>query len=1106
VRKWAVPAIAGVLALSAASARAAEPLDAASFADPPASVHPAMRWWWGPIFGAPPGAMSPAETRKELGYLADAGFKRVEIAFSTAKWATAEQRENLDAALDEAARRGVTIDMTVGAQWPVRSPDTAPGTGLSEQELQYGRVDVAGGSTFDGAVPLPYDTKDTSRNAKRFAVTAARVVRAGPPVTTLNTPPASSTVLDPTSLVDLTSQVGDGKLTWTAPAGDWVVFGFWARDSSEGVVDHFRRASIDAATAYVEQNQFSSSAAGQLRSVGGSFFEDSLEIDADGIFWTPEMAAQFQARRGYGLTKYLPLVFQQGVHRYWVPETLPIGDFDRPDGAGARVRHDYAETLTDLYVDQHLKPLQEWAVSHGVKFRAQAAFGQNLDPIRSARELARMGGLADDESLNAGDEIPNDLVGNAKTWRFAFDHHRTIAGGSHQGGSNAVSTELGAMLGLKTFEFNLGDYKTIMDKEWAAGTTTPLIHGYAYQTSTAVWPGDHAFGGFVPESWNAETYPQWGDWKPLTDYWARGTSVLQAGTARTDVALYRDGFLTTAALGFGRSGAIKGLFDAVGMEKAGYSLEYIDPNGVVDPAADGAGVLYPNGPRYRAVVLDERALPAKVAAKLADEAAQGLRVVLVGAVPNADTGYPGDDARVQDAVARLVAQPTVARVATQADAAGALARLGVVPAAKWSTPAQVYTQHRETADADYFYVYNATNDPEAIDGSFAATGRPYTLDLWTGAVRRLAVWSAADGRTTVPLRLPALGTTVLAFKKSERSPARHVTSTSPVHETVADGNLVELRDVTGGQREVRFSDGTTSTVTLPGLPAPASPGTWHLHVDGTSATGTTPHDLDLTRLEDWRTLPGLAAVSGKGAYTTTLTLPESWTARDRGTYLELGAVSGTVEVFVNGAKAAPDSVTGRDWDISALLRPGGNDLRVELATTLRNAVPGGSQAYGLLGPVRLVPFGRAAVNWATGDGSVGGTVPATLSLALGTPGSFGAFQPGVDRVYDTTVGATVTSTAGDATLSVSDPSGDATGRLTNGGFALDEPLQAKAGTGAFAPLSTTAGAPLALRAYTGPVSNDAVTIGLRQHIAANQALRTGAYRKTLTFTLSTTTP
>ena len=50
------------------------------------------------------------------------------------------------------------------------------------------------------------------------------------------------------------------------------------------------------------------------------------------------------------------------------------------------------------------------------------------------------------------------------------------------------------------------------------------------------------------------------------------------------------------------------------------------------------------------------------------------------------------------------------------------------------------------------------------------------------------------------------------------------------------------------------------------------------------------------------------------------------------------------------------------------------------------------------------------------------------------------------------------STAGDATLSVADPSAADRGRLVNGAFALDDPLQAMAsssagtGSGAFAPL------------------------------------------------------
>ena len=45
-----------------------------------------------------------------------------------------------------------------------------------------------------------------------------------------------------------------------------------------------------------------------------------------------------------------------------------------------------------------------------------------------------------------------------------------------------------------------------------------------------------------------------------------------------------------------------------------------------------------------------------------------------------------------------------------------------------------------------------------------------------------------------------------------------------------------------------------------------------------------------------------------------------------------------------------------------------------------------------------------------------------------------------------------------------------------------------------------------LKTYSAPVSNDQVGIDFEQPIGAADALRTGAYAKTLTFTLSTTTP
>ena len=139
-----------------------------------------------------------------------------------------------------------------------------------------------------------------------------------------------------------------------------------------------------------------------------------------------------------------------------------------------------------------------------------------------------------------------------------------------------------------------------------------------------------------------------------------------------------------------------------------------------------------------------------------------------------------------------------------------------------------------------------------------------------------------------------------------------------------------------------------------------------------------------------------------------------------------------------------------------------------------------------------------------GSGLIGGTVPATLSLSLGAPASFGAFVPGVDRTYEASTGATVTSTAGDATLSVADPSSANTGHLVNGAFFLPQKLQAGTGT-TLAPVGGSA-APTTLKTWSAPTSNESVPITFKQSIAANEPLRTGTYSKTLTFTLSTTNP
>jgi hypothetical protein len=139
-----------------------------------------------------------------------------------------------------------------------------------------------------------------------------------------------------------------------------------------------------------------------------------------------------------------------------------------------------------------------------------------------------------------------------------------------------------------------------------------------------------------------------------------------------------------------------------------------------------------------------------------------------------------------------------------------------------------------------------------------------------------------------------------------------------------------------------------------------------------------------------------------------------------------------------------------------------------------------------------------------------GTVPPTLSLAIGNAASLGNFTLGVAADYTASLPATVTSTAGDATLTAADPSAIAPGHLANGAYTLAQPLQVGATNAAnpaasFAPLAGAA-SPLTLLTWTGPVSNDAVTVDFKQSIGAGDTLRTGAYAKSVVFTLTTGQP
>ena len=152
------------------------------------------------------------------------------------------------------------------------------------------------------------------------------------------------------------------------------------------------------------------------------------------------------------------------------------------------------------------------------------------------------------------------------------------------------------------------------------------------------------------------------------------------------------------------------------------------------------------------------------------------------------------------------------------------------------------------------------------------------------------------------------------------------------------------------------------------------------------------------------------------------------------------------------------------------------------------------------------------VGKSTGDAQVpiGGNVESLLNLSIPTNGgSFGTFVPGIAANYNTALAANVTTTTADAALTVTDPDAANPGYLVNGAFKLASPVTIRTlglGDPASTPFTPLGAGSMSLRSWSGPVTNEQLTIGLRQAISNSEALRAGNYSKTLTFTLSTTTP
>ena len=775
---------------------------------------------------------------------------------------------------------------------------------------------------------------------------------------------------DLTAVVDLTGRVGkDGMLTWDVPPGEWAIVRFVCTNTGQHLIvpspnsdglmlDHLApeptefhmRFIIDKLLAELKRRSFDGTA---LKYLYLCSYEPHSVVP-----WTPRFVEEFHRRRGCDPRPYLPLL---------------LGWKTRQADLRARFLYDYRRVIADLLVEAHYAKAREVSNRYGAKLCAEA--GGPGGPVEALR------------ATGALDIMRGEFWIKTNVWVV-----KGIAAAAHIYGHKIVEME--AFTTGRDWLDGPFEYKPVADRALCEGTTRFVIHTFPHNPPGTGSPGWVYYAGvhFSPKNtW-------WPKARPLIDYLARCSHLLQQGLFVGDVCLYAGGHAPNKipprhidpSLGFG------------------YDYDVVNPEVLLTrmAARDGRLVL-PDGMSYALLALPNRSeIDLEVLEKLEQLVKAGATVV--GAKPTRSAGlrgYPGRDKQVRALADKLWGPCDGKAVKEHAYGRGrvvwgvglrqVLEGRGIGPDFQFTSrraDAALDFIHRRTPEADVYFVRNKLPRWEEADCVFRVAGkRP---ELWrpdTGEMRPQPVYEQVTGGTRVPLRLAPYGSAFVVFREPAAADAIVRIEGAPpgepgglpAAEVLPTGDGVALRAWRAGRYVLRTAGGKAKSVEVSDVPAPVEiGGPWEVRFAkgwGAPPTKVFPKLVSWTDDAD----DGVKHFSGAAAYVKTFDVPAAMLGPDTHLVLDLGRVRFVADVWLNGKPLGILWKPPFRVDITKAAKVGTNHLEVEVTNLWRNRLIGDSHLppdrrfcktngwvgtpkaplleSGLLGPVRLVAARRIVV-------------------------------------------------------------------------------------------------------------------------------------------------
>ncbi len=749
------------------------------------------------------------------------------------------------------------------------------------------------------------------------------------------------------SIINLSDQLDqNGRLLWEVPKGQWLILRFGHTHTD------IRLQATNPQNEGLAMNHLSAKAANKhFEEIGEKLIEDIARVGEKSLTyfyldswevrianWTAEFTEEFQKRRGYDMTPYLPVL--AGC----IVDSRDISN---------RFLHDYRQTIGDCIADNYYGQFKKLSHEHGLDFRSEMA--TTPIPVDMLKCLGRcdipFGEFWAESDLNEGRIQP---------WERMFG--KQAASAAHIYGKNLVSAEA-LTVAHKHWEHGPFELKRTADQAFCSGINRLMIHTFTHSPLDVRPPGYEYFAGthFNPQiTW-------WKQSHAFTDYISRCQFLLQQGKFVADVCFYQGDRIPSFV-------PMKHIDPGVG---PGFDYDVVNSEALLTRMSvqDGKIVL-PDGMSYRLLVLpDTDVINPRVLKKITELVQSGATVI--GPKPNKAYGlkdYPMADSTVKKLAENLwdacdgekIKENIVGkgRIVCGNIPRDILLDQGILPDFEFKSPLKDTNLdyiHRSIVDSpidtDIYFIANLKNRWENVTCTFRINDR--NPEIWkpeSGEIYDAAVYAVEKERTSMPVQLPPLGSVFIVFRKTKSQ--NHITAVTldsnpvfPQTDLNVDHNAAfELyRDKESGLILDAWEVGNFTFINNEGSrfnieignipPSIPVPGPWLIHFPkGCGA----PDSVIFSHLISWTESrnPGIKYFSGTAIFHTSFEITNTILEKEHRLYLDLGSVKNIAEISLNGESLDILWTPPFRTDITAALKSGENHLTIGITNLWPNRLIG----------------------------------------------------------------------------------------------------------------------------------------------------------------------